>query len=90
MHAVILAAGEGKRMRPLTYTRPKAMLPLVGRPLTRASISRTKRSRYYSVHYCNCYCSDKVRDHFGNGTKFDVQIDYVMQSTQSGSGKMLS
>jgi len=89
MQAVILAAGEGRRMRPLTYTRPKAMLPLVAKPLLQHLITELKDAGINHFIVVTGYCSDKVREYFGNGDAIGVRIDYVMQTSQSGTADAL-
>ncbi len=89
MQAVILAAGEGKRMHPLTYTRPKAMLPLAAKPLLEHLIIELKEAGVNHFIIVTGYCSDKVRGYFGKGDAIGVQIDYVMQTSQSGTADAL-
>ncbi len=89
MQAVILAAGEGKRMRPLTYTRPKAMLPIAAKPLLLHLILELKEAGINQFLIVTGYCSDKVRNYFGNGDLLGIQVDYVMQASQSGTADAL-
>ncbi|MFO8132721.1 MAG: sugar phosphate nucleotidyltransferase [Thermoplasmatota archaeon] len=86
MKAVILAAGEGKRMHPLTYTQPKVMLPVAGRPLLEWNILRAKEAGIRDVVLVVGYKSGRVRDYFGDGAAWDVSIEYVNQGEPRGTG----
>lgn len=85
MKAVILAAGEGKRMHPLTYTRPKAMLPLANRPLLEHLLIEIKGAGIDEFIFVVGYRSEKVRDYFGKGEQWGVRIEYVTQMKQLGT-----
>lgn len=89
MKAVILAAGEGKRMHPLTYTHPKVMLPLAAKPLLEHLIIELKKAGIEKFIIVVGYCCDKVRSYFGNGEKWGVNIDYVFQQKQAGTADAL-
>ena len=69
MKAVILAAGEGRRMRPLTYTKPKVMLPLAGKPILEHLLLNLKEAGVKSLTLVVGYHADKVREYFGSGDK---------------------
>lgn len=85
MKAVILAAGEGKRMHPLTYTRPKVMLPIANRPIMEHLMLEMKKAGIQEFVFVVGYHGEKIREHFDKGEKWDVQIDYVMQRKQLGT-----
>ena len=85
MKAVILAAGEGTRMRPLTETRPKVMLPVANRPILE-HIIRSARDGGITDFICVVgYRSDAIRDYFGDGRHLGIHIDYVEQKEQLGT-----
>ncbi|MGC9308390.1 MAG: sugar phosphate nucleotidyltransferase, partial [Thermoplasmatota archaeon] len=86
MKAVILAAGEGRRMHPLTYTQPKVMLPVAGRPLLEWNILRAKEAGIEDIVLVVSYKSKRVREHFGDGTPWGVSIEYVNQGEPRGTG----
>jgi bifunctional UDP-N-acetylglucosamine pyrophosphorylase/glucosamine-1-phosphate N-acetyltransferase len=86
MKAVILAAGGGRRMRPLTDTRPKVMLPLVNKPIIEHLLMEIKKAGIEEFIFVVGYGADAVRDYFGSGEKWGVNIDYVNQRKQLGSG----
>ena len=66
MKAVILAAGEGSRMRPLTYTRPKVMLPIANRPILEHLLVEVSRAGIGEFILIVGYCDEQVRDYFGS------------------------
>jgi bifunctional UDP-N-acetylglucosamine pyrophosphorylase/glucosamine-1-phosphate N-acetyltransferase len=83
--AVILAAGEGIRMHPLTYTRPKVMLPIANKPILEHLILEIKKTGIEEFIFVVGYRQDAVRDYFGNGQSWGVNIDYVTQRNQLGT-----
>jgi bifunctional UDP-N-acetylglucosamine pyrophosphorylase/glucosamine-1-phosphate N-acetyltransferase len=89
MKAVILAAGEGKRMHPLTQTRPKVMLPVANKPWLEHLLLQLNRAGIAQFIFVVGYRSDTVRAYFGGGEKWGVNIQYVTQRKQLGSGHAL-
>ncbi|MCL0064745.1 sugar phosphate nucleotidyltransferase [Dehalococcoidia bacterium] len=89
MKAVILAAGEGKRMHPLTYTRPKVMVPLAGRPILEHLVLEIKQAGIRDFIFIVGYRDEAVRNHFGHGERWGVSIDYMTQRKQSGTADAL-
>ncbi len=89
MKAVILAAGEGKRMRPLTYERPKVMLPVAGKPLVEHLLVEVKEAGINEFIFVVGYHDETIRDYFGVGERWDVDIQYVTQKTQLGTADAL-
>jgi len=89
MKAVILAAGEGKRMRPLTYERPKVMLPVAGKPLVEHLLREVKEAGINEFIFVVGYHDETIRDYFGVGERWDVDIQYVTQKTQLGTADAL-
>ena len=85
MKAVILAAGEGQRMRPLTATRPKVMLPVAGIPILEHLLNEVKAAGISEFIFIVGYCDKQVRSYFGSGEKWDVKIDYSEQRKQLGT-----
>jgi UDP-N-acetylglucosamine diphosphorylase/glucosamine-1-phosphate N-acetyltransferase len=84
MKAVVLAAGEGTRMRPLTETRPKPMLPVAGRPLLEHVLDACAPHVDGFVVVVG-YEADAVRDHVG-GAYDGIPVTYVTQDEQLGTG----
>ena len=85
MRAVILAAGEGKRMHPLTYTRPKVMLPIAGKPILEHLLLRFKEAGISDFLLVIGYHGEIVQDYFGDGKRWGTKIDYVIQRKQLGT-----
>jgi bifunctional UDP-N-acetylglucosamine pyrophosphorylase/glucosamine-1-phosphate N-acetyltransferase len=85
LKAVILAAGEGQRMRPLTATRPKVMLPVAGIPILEHLLSEVKAAGITEFVFVVGYCDKQVRSYFGSGEKWGVKIDYAEQRKQLGT-----
>ena len=82
---MILAAGEGTRLRPLTLNRPKPMLPVGGQAIMEYTIAWL---RHYGVTQIaiNLYHQPQiVKDHFGDGSAFGVQIFYSVENTILGT-----
>jgi len=85
MQCVILAAGEGKRMRPLTASRPKVMLPVANRPILEHLITAAVRAGFSRFVLVVGYGEREIRDHFGDGSGFGCRIRYVTQRQQLGT-----
>ena len=85
MRAIILAAGEGVRMRPLTYTRPKVMLPLANKPILEHLLIQAKKTGITDYIFVVGYHDEQVRDYFGDGEKWKVNIEYCTQRKQLGT-----
>lgn len=86
--AVVLAGGEGKRMRPVTANRPKPMLPATTYPILRYVLDALVDSGVDRFVAVVGYKRDRVRDYFGP-TYRDRPIEYVIQQKQLGSGHAL-
>lgn len=86
--AVVLAAGEGTRLRPLTRNRPKPMLPAGNRPIVEYVLDALIEAGIKRICFVVGYKRSRVQEHFGP-TYRDVPIQYVVQSKQLGSGHAL-
>ena len=90
MPAVILAGGRGERMRPLTDTLPKPMLPVAGKPVIEWQLELLRRHGVKKVVICGHYLLDKIADYFGNGSRLGISIEYVDDGPEPlGSGGAL-
>ena len=89
MKAIILAAGEGNRMRPLTYTRPKVMLPIANKPILEHLLIEAKKAGIREFILIIGYHQEQVRDYFGSGDKWGVSIEYCTQRRQLGTADAL-
>jgi len=85
MKCVILAAGEGNRMHPLTYTRPKVMLPIAGKPILEWNLINARAAGLKEFIFIVSYKSEMVREYFGNGKPWNVKITYVNQGKALGT-----
>ncbi len=90
MRAVILAGGEGMRMRPLTAFMPKVMLPVGNRPILEYTIKALAKNEIFDITLVVGYHKDKVMQYFGSGKEFGVNIEYVYQRKQLGTAHALS
>ncbi len=86
MRAVILAAGEGTRMRPLTENRPKVMLPIADRPMLEYTLLAARDAGIKEILLIVGYCKQSIMDYFGDGSRFGLKIEYVTQEKQQGTG----
>lgn len=83
--AVILAAGEGLRCRPLTLTRSKTMLPVANKPLLEHIILAVAENDIKEILLVVGYKKERIMDYFGDGLNFGVKITYVSQDAQLGT-----
>lgn len=87
--AVFLAAGEGTRMRPLTYTRPKVMLPLANKPILEHLLLEMNDVGIDSFLFIVGYHDEQIRSYFENGSRWGVNIQYCSQRQQLGTADAL-
>ncbi len=85
MKAMILAAGLGTRLRPLTDRVPKCMVPLDGKPLLEHTIARLPDYGVSDLVINLCYMPEAVIDHFGDGHKWGVRITYSLEAEALGT-----
>ena len=88
MKAVILAAGEGTRMRPLTYTRPKVMLPVANKPILEHLILELKKAGIDEVILVVGYREEVIRNYFDE-LELGITVRYVSQRKQLGTADAL-
>jgi dTDP-glucose pyrophosphorylase len=91
---VIMAGGYGKRLMPLTEAVPKPMLPVNGRPLLEHTLSKLRQSGIRTVNLATHHLSQHIVDHFQDGSKFGLHLQYYQESeplgTAGGLAKMTS
>ncbi|AYK14234.1 MAG: bifunctional sugar-1-phosphate nucleotidylyltransferase/acetyltransferase [Methanosarcina flavescens] len=85
MKAIILAAGEGLRCRPLTLTRSKVMLPIANRPILEHVIDSLEKNRITDIILIVGYKKERIMDYFEDGLNFGVKIKYIEQKAQLGT-----
>jgi glucose-1-phosphate thymidylyltransferase len=89
MKAVILAAGEGSRLKPFTATRPKVMIPICNKPILEYVINALHECGIIDIILVVGYKREKIMDYFGDGHALGVNIVYVEQSHQLGTAHAL-
>ena len=85
MKAIILAGGQGSRLRPVSGGLPKPMMPLCGRPLLEHIINLLARQGFRELCLTLGYRPDVIREHFGSGKDFGVSITYQVEETPLGT-----
>jgi NDP-sugar pyrophosphorylase family protein len=89
MQAVILAAGEGRRLRPLTERLPKPMLNVGGRPILEHNVRLLARHGVDEIFINTHHAADSITDYFGNGSSFGVSIKYSNEEAILGTSGAL-
>ncbi|MCK5587710.1 MAG: NTP transferase domain-containing protein, partial [Candidatus Lokiarchaeota archaeon] len=84
MKALILAAGEGSRLRPLSENRPKPMFNICGKPILEHILELLKKVGIIELVIVVGYQKDSIIDYFGSGFDFEVDIKYIVQEKQIG------
>lgn len=87
--AVLLAAGRGTRMRELTQSLPKPMIPVRGKPVLLHIIEGLRAAGVTRFLIVVGYHGEVVREFFHNGSAWGVNISYVTQQTQDGTGRVV-
>lgn len=85
MKAVIMAGGEGSRLRPLTCDRPKPMVPVANRPMMVHIVELLKKHGFHDVAVTLQYMPEAIKDYFGHGARFDLQVHYFVEETPLGT-----
>lgn len=85
MQAIILVGGEGRRLRPLTDTRPKPMMPLVDRPFVAHQLDLLRRHGVRDVVFSCGYRPDALRAYFGDGGTRGMRLRYVVDPQPLGT-----
>ena len=82
MRAVLMAGGSGTRLRPLTCDLPKPMVPILNRPIAEHIINLLKRHDITEIIATLHYLPDVMREYFGDGSEFGVQMTYAVEEDQ--------
>ncbi|MSQ14124.1 MAG: hypothetical protein EXR47_08375 [Dehalococcoidia bacterium] len=88
--AVVLAAGRGERLSPLTSLRPKVMLPVANKPILQHVLEALSENGVRDIILVVGYCREYVQDALGSGESLGVRIRYVVQEQQLGTGNALA
>ena len=85
MKAVVMAGGEGSRLRPLTIGRPKPMVPIVGRPVMEHILLLLKRHGITEVVVTLQYLAGVIQSYFGDGSQLGMHIEYTVEDVPLGT-----
>src|SRR5215813_7439389 len=88
--AVIMAGGEGRRLRPLTDRLPKPMVPVAGRPILERIVLHLVGYGVTRIYISVNYLAELIIGHFGDGAAFGCSIEYLRESAPLGTGGPLS
>lgn len=89
MKAFILAAGKGKRLKPITNNIPKPLIEIKGKPLLEWSLIKLRSAGVKEIVINLHYLGDQIVDYFGNGKKLDLKINYSFEKRLLGTGGAL-
>jgi bifunctional UDP-N-acetylglucosamine pyrophosphorylase/glucosamine-1-phosphate N-acetyltransferase len=89
MKAVVLAAGEGVRLQPITLTRPKHLIKVGGRPILEHCLNALKASGIDEALVITHYMGNAIRQYFGDGETVGMKIEYAAQKEVLGTGNAL-
>lgn len=85
MKAVIMAGGEGSRLRPLTCGRPKPMVPVLNKPIMSHIMALLQEHGFSEIGVTLQYMPEAIRDHFGNGAEYGVNLHYFVEDAPLGT-----
>ncbi|HTX02051.1 MAG TPA: sugar phosphate nucleotidyltransferase [Candidatus Acidoferrales bacterium] len=85
MKAVVMAGGEGSRLRPLTSRTPKPLVPIANKPVMQHIIELLRRHGITELVANVHYLADEIESYFGDGSNFGVSITYVVEDTPLGT-----
>src|ERR1700690_3252185 len=85
MKAVIMAGGEGTRLRPLTSNQPKPMLPMANRPMMEHVVHLLRRHGITDIVVTVAFMANSIRSYFGDGSELGVRMVYATEETPLGT-----
>jgi len=85
MKAVIMAGGEGTRLRPVTCRRPKPMAPIANRPLMEHILGLIRKAGVDTAYATVHYLADEIEAYFGDGARWGVNLHYSVEDTPLGT-----
>ena len=89
MKAMILAAGKGTRVQPLTYELPKPMIPILGKPVMEYLVEHLVKYGIQEIMVNVSYLHQKIEDYFGEGQRFGAQIGYSFEGYMTDDGEVM-
>ena len=87
---VLMVGGLGTRLRPLTDKTPKPMLPVGGKPILQTIVEKFASYGFVNIVMCIGYKSDIIQDFFEDGSRFGVNIEYILEEKRMGTAGALS
>ncbi|EQA53129.1 nucleotidyltransferase family protein [Leptospira kmetyi] len=87
---VIMAGGKGTRLMPHTENCPKPLLPVAGKPMLEHIISRAKSEGFHKFSIAIHYLGHMIEEYFGDGSRFEVSIEYIKEEEALGTAGALS
>jgi len=90
MKAVILAAGKGTRLHPLTLTRPKHLVPVGGKPIIDHVLTALKHAGINEIVFIVNYKAEHLQRYLGDGTKYKMKFEYAVQKQLKGTADAAS
>ncbi len=84
--AIIMAGGKGTRLKPITHEIPKPLVPLHDKPILQHTIDLLRKYGIKEIIISVGYKADKIKEYFGNGRRFGVNIIYVEEDEPLGTG----
>jgi len=87
---ILMVGGLGTRLRPLTDNIPKPMLPVGGKPILQTIVEKFASYGFINIIMCIGYKSEIIQNFFGNGSKFGVNIEYILENKRMGTAGALS
>ncbi|MEH2465243.1 NDP-sugar synthase [Nostoc sp.] len=88
MKAMILAAGKGTRVRPITYTIPKPMIPILQKPVMEFLLELLRRHGFDQIMVNVSHLAEEIENYFRDGQRFGVQIAYSFEGKIDDEGKL--
>ena len=91
LKGIILHGGHGTRLRPLTHTGPKQLLPIANKPMSQYALEDLKNSGIIDIGIIiGGVYSEKVKEYYGDGDQFGVKINYILQDFPRGIAHAIS
>jgi len=87
---ILMVGGLGTRLRPLTDNIPKPMLPVGGKPILQTIVEKFASYGFINIIMCIGYKSEIIQNFFGDGSKFGVNIEYILENKRMGTAGALS
>src|SRR5437868_11835921 len=85
MRAVVMAGGEGTRLRPLTSNQPKPMVPIVGKPCMEHILELLRDHGFHEILVTVAFLPQSIRSYFGDGSSLGVEIEYSVEEIPLGT-----